>query len=427
MPGACAICNQPSFLICGGCKLFHYCSKDHQRIHWKQAHKTECHPLYKLEENSKLGRYLTAARDIQKGEVIFQESPLVIGPKSVTTPHCLGCHMPCDPNEYHECDGCGFPLCSARCQVSDYHMDECRLMMKANFRASVDPATKGVSYFPIVPLRCLLLKKKNPEKYKRLINLQSHVDEKLDTPLFLVYRKNVVDFIRDRLGRTEFEEKDILTVTGILDINGFEIRGRNNAKLRGLYSLASMLAHDCTPNTRHNFLQPEMTIVIFATRNIQAGEAICATYTQTFWDTSSRRQHLKSVKCFECECERCSDPTELGTYAGAIRCMKCTTPSDFQNGPYVVPIEPLKFDSTWACESCGHQMSSKQIKAGNEDLKQELSRATIKTVQGLEGFLDKYGVYAAGVLHPKNHHVLQVKHALIQLIGNKPGYLYPGT
>jgi hypothetical protein len=46
-PLRCAYCKAedgdvaPRLLTCGGCQKAHYCSKDHQRKHWKQ-HKPEC-------------------------------------------------------------------------------------------------------------------------------------------------------------------------------------------------------------------------------------------------------------------------------------------------------------------------------------------------------------------------------------------------
>lgn len=427
MPGSCAVCNQPSGLTCGGCKLINYCGKDHQKIHWKQTHKKNCQPLYFLQQNDKLGRYLVAARDIQKGDVIFQEPPLVVGPKSITFPVCLGCHVLCNPENYHECDGCGFPLCSPRCQVSDHHIDECRVMMEAKFRARIDStmSQKEVSYFPIVPLRCLLLRERNLNKFETLMSLQSHLEDRINKPLFQIYKKNIAGFIIERLGKKLFSENNILTVAGILDTNAFEV-GTNTSKVRGLYNVASMLAHDCKPNTKHSFISPELTIVVSATTDIKAGEVLSTTYTQTFWDTLSRREHLKSVKCFDCDCQRCTDPTELGTYMGAVRCMRCTTPQNFRNGPYILSENPLDSSSCWKCKNCGHEMTAKQIKSGNDNLKEELSRPGVKTVEGLEKFLEKYGAYGAGVLHPNNYHVVQVKHALIQLLGNKAGYLYSG-
>ena len=440
MPGSCAVCGQPSSSICGGCKRLFYCSKEHQKLHWMKEHKGCCRAVYKLEQNDRLGRYLIASENISKGDVIFYESPLIVGPKTVTVPVCLGCHNVCNMDNYHECDGCGFPLCSPQCQVSDNHVDECYQMMKSNYRIKMDSKKKNndddnngggkeIFYFPIVPLRCILLKGKKSysEKYKKIMNLESHYDDRINKPLFDLYKKNVADFIRERLKMDDVDEKEILTITGILDTNAFEIV-KNNVKLRGLYNVSSMLSHDCKPNTKHGFLQPDMTIVVTATRDIKSGELITATYTQTFWNTLSRREHLKTIKCFDCVCERCSDPSELGTYAGAIRCSKCTMTSDKNSveNCYVIPVDPLNSNSVWKCMNCQREMSRKQIKMGNDILKNELTKSNVKTVTGLEQFLIKYGVYENGVLHSNNYHVVQVKHALIRLIGNTDGYTYSG-
>lgn len=37
----CAECKQPAELKCSACKLIWYCSKDHQKTHWK-VHKSSC-------------------------------------------------------------------------------------------------------------------------------------------------------------------------------------------------------------------------------------------------------------------------------------------------------------------------------------------------------------------------------------------------
>ena len=37
-------------------------------------------------------RYIVATRDIRAGEIIFEESPLAVGPNAVSTPQCIMCH-----------------------------------------------------------------------------------------------------------------------------------------------------------------------------------------------------------------------------------------------------------------------------------------------------------------------------------------------
>ena len=43
-----------------------------------------------------LGNHLVANKNIKEGEVILQESPLVMGPAQQTVPVCLGCYVPVD-------------------------------------------------------------------------------------------------------------------------------------------------------------------------------------------------------------------------------------------------------------------------------------------------------------------------------------------
>lgn len=406
--------------------MTNYCSKEHQKLHWRSGHKERCKPLFRIEVNEVLGRHLVATRDIKAGELILQESPLIVGPKAVSMPVCLGCHSACREENFVECDGCGFPLCSVKCQASEHHFDECRLMMEGKYKVKIEFGEKNAGYFPIVPLRCLLAKEKNPEKYKKIVNLQSHLEEKLRSPLFALYRKNIAHFLMEKLGLKQFDETEILTVAGILDTNAFEI-GSKDLKLRGLYNTASMIAHNCRPNTKHTFHGSDLVMAVTAISDIPEGGVIFATYTQTFWGTLERRNHLKMAKCFDCTCERCSDPTELGTYLGAIRCSHCMTPENFRNGPYITSTDPLKKDAIWQCGNCGYGLPGKQIFSGNETLKEEISRLDKKKAEKLEEFMEKYGTYGAGVLHPRNTHAVQIKHALIQIYGNKPGYLYSGT
>ena len=86
----CAICGSKEAFRCGGCEKVSYCSKSHQKSHWKN-HKGECQ-AWKICESPELGRYLTAARNVKQGEIILQESALVVCPPRVTLPVCLGCY-----------------------------------------------------------------------------------------------------------------------------------------------------------------------------------------------------------------------------------------------------------------------------------------------------------------------------------------------
>jgi hypothetical protein len=71
------------------------------------------------------GRYLVAARDLSKGDLILSEYPLVAGPiYTRSRPVCLGCLRLVGPEAYR-CQACSFPLCGQACQMGPSHMQEC--------------------------------------------------------------------------------------------------------------------------------------------------------------------------------------------------------------------------------------------------------------------------------------------------------------
>ncbi|XP_021942369.1 protein msta [Zootermopsis nevadensis] len=422
MTGSCAVCQAVATQCCSSCHLVFYCSREHQKQHWK-IHKTQCTP-YKVEVSERLGHHVVATRDIQQGEVIIEEEPIVLGPKVLSLPLCLGCGRRIkviEGEEVYKCSGCGWPLCGSHCETSPFHVPECNLMKERGFRADINlkEDKKEAAYCSITPLRCLLLKKHDQSKYEGIVKMQSHLKERRDTPLYNIFKNNVVGFLRNALGMTEFSEETILRITAILDTNSFEIRrSEGDIKVRGLYSKAAMLSHDCKPNTKHFFRGPKYTLKLVSTVPIKKGEIICVTYTQTLWGTLERRAHLKQSKCFDCTCLRCSDATELGTYIGAINCSQCKKSGGKRNDK-LISTSPLEPSAPWKCEVCSHTIPGRQMAWGNDAIRREISALDKSKPQGLEDFLDKY----KGALHPANGHILEVKYALSQMYGNMQGFL----
>lgn len=139
------------------------------------------------------------------------------------------------------------------------------------------------------------------------------------------------------------------------------------------------------------------------------------TYTQSLKSTLERREHLKQAKCFDCCCRRCSDPTELETYFGAINCSHC-------NSGKILSTNSLDSAAVWQCQQCGHKISAKQIKWGNITLQTEIGNLNKSDPKEFEQFLIKY----EAALHPSNTHVIQIKYALTQLYGNIRGFSLSG-
>lgn len=82
--------------------------------------------------------------------------------------------------------------------------------------------------------------------------LEHHNDLRRKTGMWDVYQVNVVEFLRT-ICADEFSEEEIHSACGALDINSYEVRlfGDNDREALGVFTLASMMSHDCVSNTHH--------------------------------------------------------------------------------------------------------------------------------------------------------------------------------
>ncbi|XP_041982341.1 SET domain-containing protein SmydA-8 [Aricia agestis] len=426
----CDVCQEPANQTCGGCKLVYYCSKAHQKIGWREGHKFNCR-AFKVQYSDSFGRHMVATRDIKQGEIILKEKPAVIGPKISCTPQCLTCGKKLSPMQvgntldFYKCSLCNWPMCDSVCEQSEVHSEqECKIMTKRKYKCDIKyerPDKLEAAYCVIAPLRVMLLKETNPKQFENVMNLETHLEDRINTPLYLVLKANLVTFIVQVL-ELPFTEETILKVASIFDTNSFDVRSHDGCKrLRAIYVTASMMNHNCRPNTRHIYLGDDHILALIATVPIAKGEMITATYTNSLWGTLDRRRHLRTMKCFDCECKRCADPTEFGTYLGNIFCSLCNSPYKVDTttrGAMLVSTNPFDESAPWKCEKCSHIIQGRQMVWGNNALKDELNKLNKTGPTHLEEFLDKY----KETLHPTNHLVVQAKMGLMQIYGNYKGY-----
>lgn len=371
---------------------------------------------YVIKKNDKEGRFLVATRYIGAGEVIMKQPPLVLGPKMVSQPLCLGCHKILVKNRY-DCEKCKWPLCSKGCTESPLHKPECDVFTLYNYHPYISNDTeKKTIYSLIVPLRVLLMK--NSENFEIFTQSQSHLEKHKNTQIYKILKLNLVPVLKKL--KIDTDEDEILKICSILDTNTFEIRDEaNTIKIRGFYPKVSLLSHSCKYNTTHTFDSSDggdFTMTLYATTPINEGEKITTTYTHTLWNTLTRREHLQYAKNFLCDCERCGDPTELETYVGAVFCTNCQ-----ENGleKTILSSNPLEQDANWICEECGCEIEAADMIWANQELKKEIS--VLKTPEDLEFFLTKY----ENALHPQNSHFLEVKYGLCQIYGEAEGFELP--
>lgn len=270
-------------------------------------------------------------------------------------------------------------------------------------------------YEVILPLRCLLLKQYDKDNWLRLTAMESHNNiRKAIVSLWQRNQRIIVDQLRNRWGIMEFNEDDIHTVCGLIEVNCFEI-GQNESRARALYDQAYLLSHDCVPNTTHTDEPHCYRMTIRAVRPVAKGQSITLSYAYTLQGTLKRRQHLHDGKFFWCQCERCADPSELGTYASAMLCPKCST----QSNGLILAIEPLNEKSAWKCNKCNYMVTGHSMLLLVDKVFTELDAIDGGDADGLENFLIKY----RNVFHMNHYLCLCAKHSLCQLYGRTDGYL----
>ncbi|XP_057378366.1 SET domain-containing protein SmydA-8-like [Daphnia carinata] len=414
----CAVCRAKASQICGGCGEIAYCAKEHQKQHWS-THKTQCKP-YKIVFDEKYGRCMVASKNIKPGEIIFREKAIMTGPKQGCLPCCLTCYTSLENVEeasLFRCPGCNFPFCKEKCAKSSEHSEaECLVLSKTKSRITITDMTKSHPVYQCIsPLRGLLLKTTHPKLFEAFKGLEDHNNLRRQTEFWGVYQVNVVKFLHKVCELSDqFTEEEIHSACGALDVNAYEIRPPNSGQQRvlGVFPLASMMSHNCVSNMNH-VIDGNYQMTVRASVPIMRGEQVFSSYALALEGTRERRALLRQSKLFECDCIRCSDPTECSTYLSALRCQKCPT-------GFVLPIRPLEEKETpWQCSQCSYKLTAVVVNRVVDKLKEEFEAIGPNEVEKFEGFLKRH----ATLVHPNHFLFTSARQSLSQLYGRDERFL----
>jgi hypothetical protein len=169
---------------------------------------------------------------------------------------------------------------------------------------------------------------------------------------------------------------------------------------------------------------PDRTLVLRAQVPIKAGEEITIQYMTPMLGNVTRRKKIRYTMIifsvlftqdshrknwfFDCTCSRCSDPTELGTYASGVVCRDCS--KEGKEG-VLLPLDSLDYDSPWGCsqDSCSVSIESGTIQAMISALEAELEGIDEANVEVLQILILNW----LQVLHPQHYLVLLLKRKLL--------------
>jgi len=362
-----------------------------------------CFP-FSVEIREGKGRILVATRVIEPLELIMWDEAACLGPRMGGPPVCLNCLKKW--NSGSTCERCAWPVCNENCQNGSVHRLECKFLAKSNKKLDLDNPNFACEIFrSITPLRLLLTMKNSPELEERLTYLMDHnVERKKDEELWTLHQNNVNRFIKSC--EEHYENWDIDRAVGLLWTNSFACASGGGQALFPSFSFAS---HSCRPNCAHAVF-PNKTLALQAKTRIELGEELTISYISTLQGSLKRRQKLKSKWFFDCNCERCQDPTELGSHVSSILCQDCSDPIATLLSSNV--NEPT---AEWKCTACKSNVSSEMVSEIENKIATELQEIKNGDINKFEEFLEKSSLK----LHPKHYLILMIKRHLVGLYSPK--------
>jgi len=396
---------------------------------------------YRVEESDEAGRFLVASRDIQKGEVVLSDLPLVAGPiYTRTRPVCLECLRFLEEGTSEKCIGCGLPLCGPQCQGGPWHRSECQVFKEAGMKEEIDDfAECHPLYSCITPLRMLLLKRFSPSAFAVIDTFMDHDSDrqKVDSPAWKIHELLVVNLVRETLKLDQFTQKDVRRAIGILRTNSVKLEARPN---RGdgiaVYPNYTYANHSCVCNTHTRKHKDDHRLELIAQSPIMEGEQIWTRYTTPQLGSYQRVADLKKTWHFTCTCPRCEDPTELGSMMSAVRCSSCSptksatnpnnnstnTNSSSNNVPsnnssstscpgFLLPRAPTLVGGPWTCNTCKRTLGASAVQGVIRDVLE-----SIKTGRqaGNSTILNLVSELGQTSLHPNHYLLLGLKEIVIQ-------------
>jgi len=359
-----------------------YCSDECREMH-QPPDSDEPWP-FSIRYKENVGRLLVAARDIDKGELIFTEQALASGPNhNLTTDHCLDCLKPMQ--EKYRCSKCGWPVCNATCETGPRHTIECSTFAENKSKIDVEQLfDTGVIYWPISALRILLLSRSNPNSWAIIQRMMGHREEQKLKESWKFYKEHLVDFIRETLGLGEiFTEEEVEHVSGVIDVNSIRLATHGH----GVYPMTAIMSHNCMANTK-SIMNEDGSVDVRSVLEIKKGQEITKNYVNSLETTQMRREKLKNGWYFDCNCLRCSDPLESLSFTSSVVCLRC------KDGLFL-STDPLDPQASWECGDCGESKDPSAVIKLNQYFINALQEAR-DDCMALDNLLEK----AVKMFHP---------------------------
>ncbi|XP_068665694.1 histone-lysine N-methyltransferase ASHR2 [Aristolochia californica] len=267
------------------------------------------------------GRALVASQPIKPGQIILQESPILlysnaVSRVSVSLNFCSHCFRRIDPPTLHSrtlsCPSCSHhahfcsPPCRSAALTSSHSPWVCETLTRLRSSPSPDPDLQIQSNFLIAAFNLSVV---SPSDFQKLISLQGEASPNIEAAtlhsLISSLSSNFASFSLELTAALLAKDKQ--NAFGLMELSG---DGERSVRAYGIYPTASFFNHDCLPNAcRFDYVDGHSSrntdIIVRAIHDIARGREVCLSYFPVNWSYKDRQKRLVEDYGFVCGCDRC--------------------------------------------------------------------------------------------------------------------------
>ena len=278
--------------------------------------------------------------------------------------------------------------------------------MVAEARAAGNEFSIGVP--AVTPLRLIALKTSRPKDFETALSMEANLEVLRERPLWAHLQKHVADPIMAMQMEGVLRE-EVEHLMGALLTNAFEVMVQDSL-LFGLYFEPALMNHHCVGNTRL-MLDGQHTMTVLASLPVKKNAQVKFNYGRALDPTLTRQSMLLENKFFSCRCDRCLDPSELGSHTSSLR---CAPPCDGA----VMPKDSVTESSSWGCSKCGLEREASEVSELLAGITVDMERLDRNNLKAVRQVVNKY----SDKLHKNNGVMVELKQIVVSGLGRLPGF-----
>ena len=263
--------------------------------------------------NDVVGKHAIATKDIEEGEELINESPLVVWPHPKALPEmCEQCLR-----KKNECESCNGNEWMEFLTPESINRARSWQLQKGSDSVTLESIARAIAR--IMHSVTVVLERDATCPPKDALLFAAQAFNRLQTPSnelgewtisYIEMLQSLITFPGDSssllssLKETIFSKQFIDSIIGGLALNGHAVTLPSLSAGSGVYVLTATLNHSCVPSACLVMDGKSVDVIVKATRPIKTGEEITLCYVPKGLKLRERRERLKKYE-FSCDCEKC--------------------------------------------------------------------------------------------------------------------------